>query len=137
MMGCLLVVIRAVLLSDVQGKDSSVKTAVPVFRNQVHEDETNIRGGVPADASELPFVEKAVLLCLELQTFGDNLGEQFADHVQEGNGPKCFWDVVCRFLGLGDYARDGILQLIRPDAFINDLVKEDSEGLERALIFDD
>ena len=41
-------------LGDVQGKDGSMETAVPVFSDQVHEDEADIRGGVSADASELP-----------------------------------------------------------------------------------
>ena len=68
-------------LGDVKGENSGVKTVVSVFCNQVHQNEADIRGGVSANASELPFMKEVMLLRLKLQAFGDDLGEQFANRV--------------------------------------------------------
>ena len=68
-------------LGDGEGENGGVKAAVSVFRDQIHQDEADICGGVPANAPKLAFMEEVVLLRLELQALGDNFGEQFANCV--------------------------------------------------------
>ena len=55
---------------------------------------------------------------------------------REGYGPKSFWDVVCRLLGLGDDAGDSVFKLMQPDSFVDDSVEEGGEGVEGLFIFD-
>ena len=120
-------------LGDVQGEDGGVEPLVPVFCDQVHENETDVRSGMPADTPKLAVVEEIVLLRFELHPLGNDLGKELADRVQEGYGSQRFRNVVCWFLGLGDDARDGVFQLMRPDAFVDDSVKEGGKGVKRRL----
>ena len=85
-----------------------MEAAIPVLHDHIHENETNVHSGVPANASKLSVVKEAVFLRLKLQPFGDDFGEKLANCVQEGNGPECLWNVIHWFLGLGDDAQDSI-----------------------------
>ena len=68
-------------LGNVQGKDRGVESLISVFRDQVHENEAYIRGGMSANTPELAVVDEIMLLCFKLHSFSDNLGEEFADRI--------------------------------------------------------
>ena len=97
-------------LSNVQCKDQGMEPAVAVLCDVVDEDQSNISGGVLADAPKLSLVEEPECLAIELEASCQHFGEKLAQRVEERDGAEGLGNVVGGFLGLGDDGRPGVLE---------------------------
>ena len=110
-------------LGDIQGEHGSVKAAISVAGDNVHEDDANICSSVLADPSELTWVEKVMGDSVKLKVLGEDLGEKLAQSVEERDGAEGFWQIVPVLLGFGDDNGVRCLELGQPYSAVEDAVE--------------
>ena len=98
-------------LSDVNSEYRCVKPSVPILGDYVHKNDADVSGSVFGNAAELAWMEEAVCNAVELESFGEDLGHEFANCIEQGDWAESLGNVVAILLRFGNDARVGNVEL--------------------------
>ena len=99
-----------------------MESSVPVLRNDVHEDDANVGGSVFGNSAELAWVEEAVRDAVELESFGEDLGHEFTNCIEQSDWAEGLGNIVAIFLWFRYDAQVGDLEVCGPDPFVQNEV---------------